>query len=255
VSVKGKRKSKKHSILVVGDSHARGCSAKVKDKLNDTFDVNGLVKPGTVISTLTSTVKDGTEKLIDNDVLLFWSGTNDVAQNNSHDGLRHVVNCVESNSHTNIILICAPNRYDLANWSCVNSEVKTFNRKLEKIIKILKHVLVVKKDLTREYFTRHGLHMNTLGKEMITKQTVVAINAILQKNHVGEPISMPWKVKHSDGDGSHGACTDHQKQSYDVSIREVNEENTVNNRSQKHLDAVSQVNRITTVSNNNASQT
>jgi hypothetical protein len=36
---------------------------------------------------------------------------------------------------------------------------------------------------------------------------------------------MPWKVKHSDGDGSHGACTDHQKESYDISMREVNEEN------------------------------
>jgi ABC-type transporter lipoprotein component MlaA len=66
--------------------------------------------------------------------------------------------------------MCVPNRYDLANWSCVNSEVKTFYRNLEKIVKIFEHVLVVKIDLTREHFTRHGLHMNTLGKEMITNK-------------------------------------------------------------------------------------
>ena len=48
-------------------------------------------------------------------------------------------------------------------------------------MKIFKHVLVVKIDLTREHFTRHGLHVNTFGKEMITKQTVVAINAVLRK--------------------------------------------------------------------------
>jgi hypothetical protein len=34
------------------------------------------------------------------------------------------------------------------------------------------------------------------------------------------------------------------KKSYDVSLREVNEENTVDDRSQEHLDAVSQVTRI-----------
>ena len=68
MSVIGKRKSKKHSILVVDDSHARGCSARVKDKLNDTFDVTGLVKPGTVINTLTSMAKGDMENLTDNDV-------------------------------------------------------------------------------------------------------------------------------------------------------------------------------------------
>jgi hypothetical protein len=84
-------------------------------------------------------VKGGMENLTDNDVLVFWGGTND-AQNNCHDGLRHVVNFVKSSSHTNIILMCVPHRYDLTNWSYVSSEVKTFNRKLEKI------------DLTREHF-------------------------------------------------------------------------------------------------------
>lgn len=47
----------------MGDSDARGCSAKVKDKLNDTFDVTGLVKPRTVINTLTSMAKRDMENL------------------------------------------------------------------------------------------------------------------------------------------------------------------------------------------------
>jgi hypothetical protein len=65
-------------------------------------------------------------------------------------------------------------------------------------MKIFKHDLMVKIDLTREHFTRHGFHMNTLRKEMITKQIVAAINAILRGKNAGEPISMPWKVTHSD---------------------------------------------------------
>jgi hypothetical protein len=89
--------------------------------------------------------------------------------------------------------MCVPHRYDLANWSCVNNEVKTFNRRLEKVMKILKHVLVVKVDLTREHITRHGLHMNTLGKEMITKQIVATINAVLKKNMQRNQLICPGK--------------------------------------------------------------
>jgi hypothetical protein len=64
----GKMISRKHSILVVGNSHTRGCSAREKHKLNDTFDVTGLEKPRTVINTLTSMVEGGMENLTNNDV-------------------------------------------------------------------------------------------------------------------------------------------------------------------------------------------
>ena len=52
-----------------------------------------------------------------------------------------------------------PHRHDLSEWSCVNSEVKAFNRKLVKLMKPYKHVIVVKVDLDRKFFTRQGLHM------------------------------------------------------------------------------------------------
>jgi hypothetical protein len=72
ISLNSKRKSKKHSILVVGDSHTKGCSAGVKDKLNDAFDVTGLEKPGIVINTLNSMAKGDMGNLTDNDVIVFW---------------------------------------------------------------------------------------------------------------------------------------------------------------------------------------
>jgi hypothetical protein len=45
--------------------------------------------------------------------------------------------------------------------------VIAFNRKLVKLMKPYKHVAVVKVDFDREFFTRHGQHMNNLGKEKI----------------------------------------------------------------------------------------
>jgi hypothetical protein len=61
-------KSKKHTISIIGDSHARACSSKVKDNLSDNFDITCFVKPGTGIETLTSTVKGDIKNLTGNDV-------------------------------------------------------------------------------------------------------------------------------------------------------------------------------------------
>jgi hypothetical protein len=62
----------------------------------------------------------------------------------------NTVNFVEINSHTNIILLSVPHRYDLSDWSCVNSYLNTFNRKLVKLMNHFKHVTVVKVDLKRK---------------------------------------------------------------------------------------------------------
>jgi hypothetical protein len=62
-----------------------------------------------------------------------------------------------------------PHRHDLVSWSCINNEVDVFNRKLEKIMKCHEHVTVVRNDLSRDLFTRHGLHLSNAGKEIIAK--------------------------------------------------------------------------------------
>jgi UDP-glucose 6-dehydrogenase len=110
---------------------------------------------------MTSDIK----QLRSKDVTVLWDGANDVYRNNSQDALKHITSFVNANSHTNIIILCVPHRHDLPEWSCVNKEVEAFNRKLVKLMKPYKHVTVVKADLEREFFTRHGQHINNLGKE------------------------------------------------------------------------------------------
>jgi hypothetical protein len=36
----------KHKLVIIGDSHARGCAARVKNLTNDKFEICGFVKPG-----------------------------------------------------------------------------------------------------------------------------------------------------------------------------------------------------------------
>jgi len=144
----------------------------------------GLVKPGANIATLiTSRIAD-VNSLTKNDLIILWGGSNDVSKNNSQEVLKHLVHFVQSNNHTNIILLCAPTRHDLPEWSCVNNEVKAFNRKLSKLVKPYKHVLIVIADTDRKFFTRHGLHLNNLGKEDIASKVSMAVTSIFQKQNV-----------------------------------------------------------------------
>jgi hypothetical protein len=49
---------KKHKVIVIGDSHARGCVVEIKSNLED-FEVQGVVSPGAGINTIiTSATRD-----------------------------------------------------------------------------------------------------------------------------------------------------------------------------------------------------
>jgi hypothetical protein len=76
--------------------------------------------------------------------------------------------------------------------SCVNKEIQIFNRKLRKFTKVFKHVTIIELNNNRETFTRHGLHLNKLGKQQIAKQMAKEI-----RRHTDEKlnsiIGLDWK--------------------------------------------------------------
>jgi len=61
-----------------------------------------------------------------------WGGAKDVARNEANNALTHIINCVKSRKHTNVLIVSLPARFDLLSTSCVNKEVITYNRKLHK---------------------------------------------------------------------------------------------------------------------------
>jgi hypothetical protein len=80
----------------------------VKHNLSDNYRSGGFVIPGANIDTLTSSTTEDIKHLMNNDIIVFWRGTNDVSKNNSQDGLKHITNFVKVNSHTNIISMSVP---------------------------------------------------------------------------------------------------------------------------------------------------
>ena len=73
-----------------------------------------------------------------------------------------------------------PNRYDLEQISYVNKEVETYNRRIRKHMKVFENTEVIKVDLDRRGFTKHGQHMNAKGKELLAKRIVATIKHALK---------------------------------------------------------------------------
>ena len=96
-------------------------------------------------------------------------------------------------TNANIILLDIPHRYDLEETSCVNKEILVFNRKLKKITKVYKHVILLESSTNRKAYTRHGMHLNRLGKRQIARQIVSIIMGVTEKK-VDSPISLNWEL-------------------------------------------------------------
>ena len=65
-------------------------------------------------------------------------------------------------------------------------------RKLEKRMKIYRHITVMDLNLEREHFTRHGLHMNYKGKQEATRNISATVEDMFNKKKIC-PIDLQWK--------------------------------------------------------------
>ena len=87
-----------------------------------------------------------------------------MGKNETKKGINCIQRFVKTNNHTNFILMDAPHRYDLEQNSCVNKEVEKYNRRIWKHMKVLENTEVIKVNIDRRGFTRHGQHMNAKEK-------------------------------------------------------------------------------------------
>jgi hypothetical protein len=164
-----------HRIRIIGDSHARDAAGNVIDNLDNTYSISGFVCPGMNMSNMIPLMTSDITHLNSKDVMILWGGANDVYKNNSGDALKHLINFLELNKHTNIIMLCIPHRHDLPDWSCVNRGIRIFNRALMELMKLHTHVTVTQVDPARMYYTKHGQHMNNMGREKIASKLAEVI--------------------------------------------------------------------------------
>jgi hypothetical protein len=164
------KQTKDRKILLISDSHGRECAKSIKYHLPSNYEVCGYVKPGMPTDTILKTAPMEIKSLTKNEAIVLWCGSNDIARNSSSTGLKNIFHFIKNSTHTKVIVVSLPLRYDLSPFSCTDNEVLSFNKKLEKIVKSFNYVSLIKIESCREDFTRHGLHLNRSGKLFVSKQ-------------------------------------------------------------------------------------
>jgi len=106
-------KNDKRKIVIIRDSHARNCAAGLQRQLGRKCSVIGHIKLGAGMKQIVQTGRDEIEKLNGDDVLVVWGGSNDISKQNSQEALRQLSNFVKKCQDVNVIVMSAPQRYDL----------------------------------------------------------------------------------------------------------------------------------------------
>jgi hypothetical protein len=180
----------KHKILIIGDSHLREYSANIKTYLSDQFQVNGFIKSGAGTKITLGQITNEIDSLLASDIIILSCGSNDVGKIGLGEIFSDIVNFIKRVTHTKVILLTIPIRYDLEGEnSNINNEITRFNMKLSKLSKLFSHLHVLDIDDNRHFYTKHGFHLNGLGKKKTALKLIHLIFSIIKKiNNLGSNI-------------------------------------------------------------------
>jgi len=186
-----------HKVLLIGDSHARD-AGKISNYLGNDHEVTGYVHPSSGLEMITSSAKKEITHMTKRDVVIVCGGANNINKNESIKGLKAVTQFVQSRSNTNVIVMNAPHRSDLEETSCVNTEIKRYNRKLNDIMRRYNHSKVINMSANRDHYTTHGLHMNKAGKDWLARRIADSINKLFTNQEL-VPITLEWEERPEKG--------------------------------------------------------
>jgi hypothetical protein len=114
----------KHKILIIGDSHVRGCAGRMSASMDAHFEVCGVVRPGSCMDSISGTMSDEVNKLTKNDFLVLSSGANDISKNDTRIAFRNIVNYIKN---INLCKILLP-AFHLIVFICKQSPILLFYR-------------------------------------------------------------------------------------------------------------------------------
>lgn len=179
---KKKKKGKKagvKEILIVADSQGRDCSSMLKEelsgKLNGNFEVCGIVKPNGKLKDVVEHISNLVEDFTKDDCVIVMGGTNDVEEGDNYREtiMEGVQRALPVSCHTNIIFNSIPMRFDRYELS---PHVHAANHQFYTGIQESRYKnpanirLNSNEHLSRDCFTRHGLHLNRRGKREVCKR-------------------------------------------------------------------------------------
>ena len=128
-----RKEDKRLEIIIIGDSHARGCAGDLLHHVKQQYKVTGYIKPNAGLSELLHTAKSNISKFTKRDITIIIGGTNDIERNQQRKNLTSIGEFLEETQHTNTIFVDVPSRYDLGERPQMNDEIMKYNRKVNKL--------------------------------------------------------------------------------------------------------------------------
>ena len=163
-------------VLILADSHGRGCGSILSQFLNNTYDISSMVKPGAGINEIVKMVRQQTAHFDENDFVVIMGGSNDVVRDGSHSA--KFINALDEllplSKKTNIIINTLPvSSWDLDRINMVTNTNRSIHRVINRatdknsaniFINFLENIIV------NEHFNKSGRHLNDLGKRVLCKK-------------------------------------------------------------------------------------
>ena len=168
-------------VVLNGDSHIKGFATALQSALTSEYELFSAVKSGSRSKMLCESITETVKQFSKEDVLVICSGTNDYEQDNFKSTFRNIKEYLSPLTHTNILVLGIPFRYDLQNSTAVNSKILKINKKLSKLVRILPNISFLDSNNDSKLFTRHGLHRNKLGKQLVQAQIATYIFSIFKR--------------------------------------------------------------------------
>lgn len=155
----------------------------------ENFLIEGIVKPGARFNQILTSTTDP-RNLSANDFAVLIGGSNDVYHNETAAATSALKTTLGKLTNTNVIVLKIPQRYDLMELSCVNTEISRANKTFETVCRQFKNVTIIdindciacnhssrsNCNCQRACHTRHGQHLSGLGKTLLAQKILNVIN-------------------------------------------------------------------------------
>jgi hypothetical protein len=144
--------------------------------VNNKFQVCGYIKHGAGVKGILEQPSKDINNLSTKDFIVLCCGSNDVGKVKLRTLFNDLIDFIKRVTHTNVIVLTVPIKYDLKDsHPTLNDEIINFNRKLMEFGKLFPQLSVVEISVGRHLYNNHGIHMNHLGKEMLSLNLVLHI--------------------------------------------------------------------------------
>jgi hypothetical protein len=182
--------------VLSGDSHIKGFATALQSVMTSEYQLFSVVKHGPNSNIIGESITETVKQLSKDDVLVISSGSNDYELDNFKLTFRHIKEYLSSLTHTNVLVLGIPFRYDLQNSTTINSKILKINKKLPKLVSISPNTSFLDSNNDCKLFTRHGLQRNKLGKNLIVTHISNHIFSTFKRQTLTS-LPLPW-YEHSE---------------------------------------------------------